>query len=433
MAKITAVKAREVLDSRGRPTVEVDVIIDDRVLGRAMVPSGASTGSAEALELRDQDPNRYGGYGVTRAVNNVHQHLAPVVIGRDPLDQRGIDEAMIAADGTLNKSRIGANAILGVSLACARAAANMMNQPLYRYLERGRGTGQMPVPMINMISGGKHSENNLDMQDFLIIPTGAERYSQALEWTASIYLSLRRVLQREGRFTPGVADEGGFGPILDTHEEALQLLVAAITEAGLKPGVDVYIALDVASTEFYQGDSTYHLSAESKSLTSSQLADLLVDWCDRYPILSIEDGASEDDLDGWRVLTDSLGGRVQLIGDDFFTTNPTRLRQGIDRGLANSVLVKVNQIGTLTETLEVIDIAQQAGYLPVISARSGETEDPFMADLAVGTGAGQIKIGSITRSERTAKYNQLLRIEEELGDEARFPGADLFARFISRS
>lgn len=457
--KITSVKAREVLDSRGRPTVEVDVVVDDRILGRAMVPSGASTGSAEALELRDGDPERYSGMGVLRAIHNVNTELAPLLIGRDPRAQDEIDQAMMAADGTPNKSRLGANALLGASLACARAAASLIGKPLYRYIgeELSRRTGSgadggdngrgvegiaadgradarytMPLPMVNMISGGKHSENNLDLQDFLIIPGGARRYSEALLWTSSIYESLRRVLQRTGRFTPGVADEGGFGPILSSHEEALELLVAAIEEAGFVPGEQVWIAIDVAATEVFR-EGRYHLSAEKKVLDSAGMVELLEDWCRRYPILSIEDGLAEDDFDGWRQLTSALGERAQLIGDDLFTTNPDRLRMGIDQRLANAVLVKVNQIGTLTESLNVVEAALAAEYLPVISARSGETEDPFIADLAVGTGAGQIKIGSITRSERTAKYNQLLRIEEELGDAAYFPGRSIFDRFIDRA
>lgn len=428
MAKIADVRAREVLDSRGRPTVEVDVITDTGVVGRAIVPSGASTGRHEALELRDGDQTRYRGRGVLQAVQNVNGPLAEAVRGIDPREQEAVDRVMIEQDGTPNKSRLGANAILGVSLATARAAAQLEGLPLYRYLGRGR-TMQMPVPMVNMISGGRHSENNLDMQDFLAIVTGAETYREALARTVGLYESLRDVLVEAGVFTPGVADEGGFGPNLQEHRQALDLLMEACKKEGLTPGQDVFIALDVAATEFYH-DGLYHLSAEKRTLDASGMVEYLSGWCRDYPILSIEDGLSEDDLKGWQALTQGLGNTVQLIGDDLFTTNPSRLAMGIEQDIANSVLVKVNQIGTLTQTLEVIDAAQRAGYTTVISARSGESEDAFMADLAVATGAGQIKIGSITRSERTAKYNQLLRIEEELGDEAVFLGAGVFQRFF---
>ena len=429
MAKITAVRAREVLDSRGRPTVEVDVIVDGRICGSAIVPSGASTGSHEALELRDKDPSRYRGRGVRTAVRHVEEELARVVVGRDPSDQEGLDRAMIAADGTPNKARLGANAILGVSLAAARAAAAAAGEPLYRYLARGRAP-QMPVPMVNMISGGRHSENNLDMQDFLIIVTGAATYAEALRKIVGVYEALREVLTDEGVFTPGVADEGGFGPVLREHRQALDLLVKAFGREGLVPGEDVHIALDVAATEFYEA-GTYRLRAEGRTLDAAGMIETLSQWCSEYPILSIEDGVAEDDLDGWKALTARLGAGVQLVGDDLFTTNPGRLAMGIQAGIANSVLVKVNQIGTLTETLEVIDAAHAAGYTTVISARSGESEDAFIADLAVATGAGQIKIGSVTRSERTAKYNRLLRIEEELEGEARFAPDDVFRRFFT--
>lgn len=426
MAQITAVRAREVLDSRGRPTVEVDVVVGNGIVGRAIVPSGASTGAGEALELRDGDPTRFGGLGVRRAVAHVNDELARVVLGRDVFDQASLDQAMIEADGTPNKARLGANAILGVSLAAARAAALALNKPLYRYLGSG---DQLPVPMVNMISGGRHSENNLDMQDFLIIPMSAGSYRQALDDIAAVYQGLGKVLVKAGRFAPGVADEGGYGPMLDSHQEALDLLMAGIQAAGLVPGEDIAIALDVASSEFYKA-GRYEITAEGMSLTAQEMVDLLVDWCNQYPIISIEDGVAEDDVDGWRLLTDALGKRVQLIGDDFFTTNPARLKAGIEQNLANAVLVKVNQIGTLTETLQVVEMAKAAGYLPVISARSGESEDPFIADLAVGTAAGQIKIGSITRSERTAKYNQLLRIEEELAADGSYRGRELFSRFL---
>lgn len=428
MAKITSVRAREVLDSRGRPTVEVDVVVDGRVKGRAIVPSGASTGVHEALELRDGEQHRYRGRGVLQAVGHVNGELAEVVVGRDPRNQAEIDQAMIEADGTPSKARLGANAILGVSLASARAAAGVEGVPLYRYLRNDRQM-RMPVPMVNMISGGQHSENNLDMQDFLAILTGPSTYQEALCKTVGLYESLREVLVEAGVFTPGVADEGGFGPSLEGHRQALDLLMKAFEREELTPGEDAFIALDVAATEFFE-DGRYELSSEGRTLDSRGMVEHLQAWCRRYPIISIEDGLSEDDLDGWNRLTDALGANVQLIGDDLFTTNPQRLTMGIETGIANSVLVKVNQIGTLTETLKVVETAQAAGYTTVISARSGETEDAFMADLAVATGAGQIKIGSITRSERTAKYNQLLRIEEELGSDACFDGREVFARFL---
>ncbi len=428
LAKITSVRAREVLDSRGRPTVEVDVVVDERITGRAIVPSGASTGVHEALELRDGESVRYRGRGVIKAVGHVNNELAEAVVGQDPRDQAEIDRTMIAADGTPTKSRLGANAILGVSLAVARAAALIEGLPLYRYLGSDRSMS-MPVPMVNMISGGKHSENNLEMQDFLAILTGPSTYREALSQTVGLYESLRDTLIEAGVFTPGVADEGGFGPHLDRHEQALDLLMRAFEREGLRPGEDAFIALDVAATEFYEGGQ-YVLATEERSFFAEGMVQRLREWCEQYPIISIEDGLSEDDFDGWEALTAALGSHVQLIGDDLFTTNPKRLAMGIERGIANSVLVKVNQVGTLTETLAVVEAAQQVGYTTVISARSGETEDPFIADLAVGTGAGQIKIGSITRSERTAKYNQLLRIEEEMGDEAPFDPRTLLARFL---
>ena len=429
---IAAVRAREVLDSRGNPTVEVDVHLDGGAMGRAIVPSGASTGRHEAIELRDGDPARYEGKGVRRAVAAVNTIIAPAVCGSmDAADQPTLDEFLRELDGTPNKSRLGANAILGVSLAAAHAAAAASGQPLYRYLG-GPDATTMPVPMINIISGGRHSAGGLDMQDFLAIPIGAETYGDALGMVVDVYRAVGRVLSQSGPYPYGVADEGGYGPPLPCHEDALGILYDATRLAGYRCARDgdIAIGMDVAATEFIGGDGNYVLRAEGRSFTSTELADLLAHWCVTYPIISIEDGLSEDDWDGWEYLTQQMGASTQLIGDDLFTTNPERLAQGADAGIANAVLIKLNQIGTLTETLETVRLAQQCGYLPVISARSGETEDTTIADLAVATGAGQIKIGSITRSERLAKYNRLLRIEEELGERAVFPGRDVFARFL---
>ncbi len=429
---IVAVRAREVLDSRGNPTVEVDVHLDGGAMGRAIVPSGASTGRHEAIELRDGDPARYEGKGVRRAVAGVNTIIAPAVCGSmDAADQPALDEFLRELDGTSNKSRLGANAILGVSLAAAHAAASASGQPLYRYLG-GPDAAIMPVPMINIISGGRHAAAGLDMQDFLAIPIGAETYGDALRMVVDVYRAVGRVLSQMGPYAYGVADEGGYGPPLPCHEDALGILYDATRLAGYRCARDgdIAIGMDVAATEFIGGDGNYLLRAEGRSFTSGELADLLAHWCVTYPIISIEDGLSEDDWDGWEYLTQQMGASTQLIGDDLFTTNPERLAQGADAGIANAVLIKLNQIGTLTETLETVRLAQQRGYLPVISARSGETEDTTIADLAVATGAGQIKIGSITRSERLAKYNRLLRIEEELGERAVFPGRDVFARFL---
>lgn len=411
-ATIRTLRAREILDSRGNPTVEVDVVTDGGVLGRASVPSGASTGRHEAVELRDGDAARYAGKGVRRAVANVEQVLAPAVVGRPLDDLRGIDEAIIALDGTPNKSRLGANALLGVSLACAHAAAAARGVPLWRHLDRGQA--RMPLPMVNLISGGLHAGRNLAFQDFLLLPIGARSYREALEMTVTVYRALARVLQRHGDEGVLVGDEGGFGPRLKSNAEAVERIVESFADVGLAPGKDAAIALDVASTHFFS-DGRYQL--EGRAFTADAMAELLATWTAGYPILSIEDGMAEDDWSGWKRLTERLGGRVQLIGDDLFVTNAERLKRGIAEGVANSILVKVNQIGTLTEALDVIDQARAAGYRPVVSARSGETEDATLADLAVGTGAGQIKIGSVARSERLAKYNQLLRIEEELGGE----------------
>ena len=429
---ISVVRAREVLDSRGNPTFEVDVHLDGGATGRAIVPSGASTGRHEAIELRDGDPARYEGKGVLRAVAGVNTIIAPAVCGSmDAADQPTLDEFLRGLDGTSNKSRLGANAILGVSLAAAHAAAAASGEPLYRHLG-GEEATTMPVPMVNIISGGQHAAAGLDMQDFLAIPIGAETYGDALRMVVDVYRAVGRVLSQTGPYAYGVADEGGYGPPLPCHEDALGILYDATRLAGYRCARDgdIAIGMDVAATEFVGGDGSYLLRAEGRSFTSTELADLLAHWCVTYPIVSIEDGLSEDDWDGWEYLTQQMGASTQLIGDDLFTTNPERLARGADAGIANAVLIKLNQIGTLTETLETIRLAQQRGYLPVISARSGETEDTTIADLAVATGAGQIKIGSITRSERLAKYNRLLRIEEELGERAVFPGRDVFARFL---
>ena len=430
---IASVRAREVLDSRGNPTVEVDLSLDGGAFGRAIVPSGASTGRHEAVELRDGDPARYEGLGVLRAVAAVNDVIGPSIAGRvDASDQTFLDNRLRELDGTANKANLGANAILAVSLAAAHAAAAATGQPLYRYLG-GPDATTLPMPMVNIISGGRHAAGGLDMQDFLAIPLGAETYREALRMVVAVYRAVGRVLSQTGTYAYGVADEGGYGPPLPCHEDALGLLYDATRLAGYRCARDgdIAIGLDVAATEFAVGDGSYILRAEGRSFTSIELADLLVHWQLTYPIISIEDGLSEDDWEGWQYLTGKMGRATQLIGDDLFTTNPGRLAQGADLGIANAVLVKPNQIGTLTETLETVRLAQERGYLPVISARSGETEDTTIADLAVATGAGQIKIGSITRSERLAKYNRLLRIEEELGERAQFAGRNVFARFLS--
>ncbi|MBL8792774.1 MAG: phosphopyruvate hydratase [Planctomycetia bacterium] len=416
-ARIERIHARQVLDSRGHPTVEVEVHCQGGAFGRAIVPSGASTGKHEARELRDGEAEHFGGKGVLRAVSHVNTVLAPALLGRDVSAQRAIDRTLCELDGTPDKSRLGANAILGISLACAHAAADAQGVPLWRYLADDRQP-LLPLPMVNLISGGLHAGGNLDFQDFLLLPIGARSYSEALEMTVRVYRALAATLARHGFEGVLVGDEGGFGPKLQHNEQAVQLAVEAIEKAGLRPGHDAALALDVASTHFYRNGS-YHLhSTVGVSLTAKELADTLLHWVTKYPILSIEDGMAEDDWEGWVKLTSVLGKKVQLIGDDLFVTNPERVKRGIAEGVANGVLIKLNQIGTLTETLDVIHLAQQAGYRPVISARSGETEDATIADLAVATGAGQIKIGSVARSERLAKYNQLLRIEEELGKEA---------------
>lgn len=427
MSKIVKVAAREILDSRGNPTVEVDVVTAGGVLGRAAVPSGASTGIHEALELRDGDKKRYGGRGVVRAVGNVNGIIAKELEGRSVLEQSSIDSLMLKIDGTGNKERLGANAVLGVSMACARAAAQVKGMPLYRYIAELSGTELMtlPVPMMNILNGGEHADNNVDIQEWMIMPAGAPSFKEALRMGAEIFHSLKRAL-KDKRYGTGVGDEGGFAPNLRSNQEALDVIMLAINSAGYKAGKDVFLSLDPAASSFFE-NGTYIMEAEKDPRKSS--ADM-IEWykklVDKYPIVSIEDGLAEDDWDGWEAMTEELGSRIQIVGDDIFVTNPGRLKKGIERRIANSILIKLNQIGSLTETLDTIRTARDAGYTTVISHRSGETEDTFIADLAVGTASGQIKTGSVSRSERTAKYNQLLRIEEELGEKA------VFARFGNR-
>lgn len=424
MSTIVEVLAREILDSRGNPTVEVDVILEGGFLGRAAVPSGASTGEHEALELRDGDPKRYLGKGVKKAVSNVNDRIAPEIVGMEALDQMAIDRALIELDGTPDKSNLGANAILGVSLACAKAAAEFLGLPLYRYIG-GPFAHQLPVPLMNILNGGKHADNNVDIQEFMVVPWGGQNFSEALRMGVEVFHSLKAVLKEKG-YSTSVGDEGGFAPDLKSNEEALAVLLEAIQRAGFRPGDDVAIALDVAASELYK-EGRYILQAEQQSVkTASQLISFYEEMLNRYPICSIEDGLAEDDWEGWRELTERLGQRVQLVGDDLFVTNVTRLREGIQRGVANSILVKLNQIGTLTETLATVEVAKRAGYTTIISHRSGETEDTTIADFAVAVNAGQIKTGSASRTDRVAKYNQLLRIEEELGEVAVFPGKAAF-------
>lgn len=422
MSTINAIVAREILDSRGNPTVECDVYLDSGVMGRAAVPSGASTGIREALELRDKDA-RYGGKGVMKAVENIHAKIQPALIGFDVTQQASIDAQMIEDDGTENKSNFGANAILGVSLACARAAANYVGLPLYRYLG-GMGAVQMPVPMMNVINGGAHANNNLDLQEFMIIPIGAPSFHEAVRYGAETFHALKKIINGRGMST-AVGDEGGFAPNIDSHEEAIELIIEAIKAAGYEPGKDIAIGLDCAASEFYE-DGKYVQKGQGKTYTAEEWIKVLEGWVAKYPIISIEDGMAEVDWEGWKKLTDALGRRVQLVGDDLFVTNPKILAEGIQKGVANSILIKVNQIGSLSETLAAIEMAKRAGYSVVVSHRSGETEDSFIADLAVGVNAGQIKTGSMSRSDRMAKYNQLLRIEEELDDQAVYPGRDAF-------
>jgi enolase len=420
---IEEVVAREIIDSRGNPTVEVDVYLEDGTMGRAAVPSGASTGTREAVELRDGDADRYGGKGVLRAVENVNDVIAGEVTGMEVTDQAALDKLMVDLDGTRNKGKLGANAILGVSLAAAKAAAAWTGLPLYRYLG-GTNARRLPIPMMNIMNGGKHADNNVDLQEFMVMPVGASSFSQALRLGVEVYHSLKQVLHGEGLST-AVGDEGGFAPNLPSNEAAIQTIVRAIEAAGHEPGSDVALALDPAASEFYQ-DGSYHLAGEGKVYSAEEMVDYYAALVDKYPIVSIEDGLAEDDWEGWGTLTRKLGQRVQLVGDDLFVTNTEYLRKGIEIGVANSILIKVNQIGTLTETLEAIEMAKRASYTAVVSHRSGETEDATIADIAVATNAGQIKTGAPARTDRVAKYNQLLRIEEELQDLARFGGPDVF-------
>lgn len=423
MSAIVEVIAREILDSRGNPTIEADVLLESGVLGRASVPSGASVGTREAVELRDGDEQRYLGKGVLKAVENVNTEVSETLIGLDAVDQTFIDQALIDLDGSDNKSRIGANALLAVSLAVAKAAADESGLPLYRYLG-GAGLMSMPVPLMNLVNGGAHANNNIDMQEFMIVPFGIDNFRDAMRCGAEVFHALKKLLN-EKQMPTTVGDEGGFAPNLNTNEEALQLIVNAIDLAGYQPGTDVAIGVDCASSEFFS-DGKYHLASDGLNLTSVQFADYLAAWVDKYPIISIEDGMSEHDWDGWELLTSRLGKAVQLVGDDIFVTNAKILQEGILRNIANSILIKVNQIGTLTETLAAIEMAKCAGYTAVISHRSGETEDTTIADIAVATNALQIKTGSLSRSDRLAKYNQLLRIEEDLGDTVRYAGRRAF-------
>lgn len=424
MSYIVSIDAREILDSRGNPTVEVEVLTEDGSIGRAAVPSGASTGAHEACELRDGDKGRFLGKGTSKAVANVIEELAPELVGYSCLDQIDIDQRMIEIDGTQNKGRVGANAILGVSLATARAAAESLGLHLFHYLG-GPFAHHLPVPMMNVVNGGEHADNNVDIQEFMLVPAGLPTFSEALRAGAEIFANLKNVLKSKNLST-SVGDEGGFAPSLKSNEEALELLVTAIEKAGYKPGEDVFLALDAAATEFYKEGSYIFGKSDGEARSASDLISLYEGWAKKFPIISIEDGLSEDDWDGWKEMTKRLGSQMQLVGDDLFVTNNERLKRGIQAGVANSILVKVNQIGTLSETMSCIQMAQRASYTTVISHRSGETADTFIADLAVATNAGQIKTGSLSRSDRTAKYNQLLRIEDFLGDAAYFPGKEAF-------
>ncbi len=425
MSQIAQVRGREILDSRGNPTIEVDIVLDNGVMGRASVPSGASTGSHEAVEMRDGDPERYGGKGVLHAVEAVNGEIADAVIGMNATDQITLDGALIELDGTPNKSRLGANAILGVSLAAAKAAAADAKLPLYRYVG-GTSASLLPVPMMNIINGGAHADNSIDIQEFMIMPVGAESLADAVRTGAEIFHMLKKLLKDAGHNT-SVGDEGGFAPSLGSSDEALAFIMRAIEKAGYDAGEDVMIALDAAATEFHKGDY-YQLTGERKQMSAEQLVRYYGDLCSRYPIVSIEDGMAEDDFDGWEMMTEELGERIQIVGDDIFVTNPMRLAEGIERGIANAILIKVNQIGTLSETLETVEMAHKAGYRAVMSHRSGETEDSTIADLAVATNCGQIKTGSLARSDRLAKYNQLIRIEEQLGKIGRFAGTSVVSR-----
>jgi enolase len=423
MSAIVDIVGREILDSRGNPTVECDVLLESGTMGRAAVPSGASTGSREAIELRDGDASRYLGKGVLKAVEHINTEISEAVLGLDASEQAFLDKTLIDIDGTDNKARLGANATLAVSMAVARAAAEESGLPLYRYLG-GMGAVQLPVPMMNVINGGAHANNNIDLQEFMILPVGAPTFREAVRYGAEVFHALKKIIDGKGMST-AVGDEGGFAPSVDNHEAAIQLIIQAIEKAGYKPGEQIAIGLDCAASEFFK-DGKYHLEGEGKVLTAQEWTDMLVGWVDKYPIVSIEDGMHEGDWDGWKHLSVRLGKRVQLVGDDLFVTNTKILEEGIKKGIANSILIKINQIGTLSETFAAIEMAKKANYTAVVSHRSGETEDSTIADIAVGTNAGQIKTGSMSRSDRIAKYNQLLRIEEDLGEVAQYPGRAAF-------
>jgi enolase len=423
MSAIVDIVGREILDSRGNPTVECDVLLESGTMGRAAVPSGASTGSREAIELRDGDKKRYGGKGVLKAVEHINTEISESVLGLDASEQAFLDKTLIDLDGSDNKGRLGANATLAVSMAVARAAAEESGLPLYRYFG-GMNANQLPVPMMNVINGGAHANNNLDLQELMIIPVGAPTFREAVRYGAEVFHALKKIIDAKG-MTTAVGDEGGFAPNVASHEAAIQMILEAIEKAGYKPGEQIAIGLDCAASEFHK-DGKYHLEGEGLTLSAAEWTDILATWCGKYPIISIEDGMGESDWDGWKHLTDKLGGKVQLVGDDLFVTNTKILKEGIDKGIANSILIKINQIGTLSETFAAIEMAKRAGWTSVISHRSGETEDATIADIAVGTNAGQIKTGSMSRSDRVAKYNQLLRIEEDLGDVASYPGRAAF-------
>jgi enolase len=425
MSAIVDIVGREILDSRGNPTVECDVLLESGTMGRAAVPSGASTGSREAIELRDGDKSRYGGKGVLKAVEHINTEISESVLGLDASEQAFLDKTLIDLDGSDNKSRLGANATLAVSMAVARAAAEESGLPLYRYFG-GMSANQLPVPMMNVINGGAHANNNLDLQELMIIPVGAPTFREAVRYGAEVFHALKKIIDAKG-MTTAVGDEGGFAPNVASHEAAIQMILEAVEKAGYKPGEQIAIGLDCAASEFHK-EGKYHLEGEGLTLSAAEWTDILATWCSKYPIISIEDGMGESDWDGWKHLTDKLGDKVQLVGDDLFVTNTRILKEGIDKGIANSILIKINQIGTLSETFAAIEMAKRAGWTSVISHRSGETEDSTIADIAVGTNAGQIKTGSMSRSDRVAKYNQLLRIEEDLGDVAAYPGRAAFRK-----
>lgn len=430
MPLIVDILAREILDSRGNPTLEVDVVLAEGHMGRAAVPSGASTGAFEAVELRDGDKKRYMGKGVLNAVDNVNEKIAPALLDKDATDQRGIDELLLDLDGTPNKARLGANAILGVSLAVAKAAAQHSRLPLFRYVG-GVTANTLPVPMLNILNGGQHADSNVDFQEFMVFPVGADSFSEALRWGSEVFHSLKKVLKSKGLNT-GVGDEGGFAPNLENQDMAFDYIIEAIQQAGYKPGEDIWLGIDAAATEFFDNGVYRYKAGDLRERNGAKQVEYLAQLCDKYPIISIEDGCAEDDWDTWKALTDAVGDRVQLVGDDLFVTNVERLQRGIDTGTANSILVKVNQIGSLTETLAAVDLANRAGYTSVMSHRSGETEDTTIADLAVATNCGQIKTGAPNRTDRVAKYNQLLRIEEMLGTHARYAGASAFGKLAGR-